>query len=62
MVQVISNLGHMPTITAPTLVRPIFVSLGFAGAVPIVARFVVLPFSRRWGNHQTLKQAPFLRE
>ncbi|TVY48927.1 hypothetical protein LOCC1_G001389 [Lachnellula occidentalis] len=46
MVQVISNLGGGGEgFSAVTVVRPLAVSVGFAVAVPLVCRFVVLPLT-----------------
>ncbi|KIV91484.1 hypothetical protein PV10_06019 [Exophiala mesophila] len=50
MVQVISNLGGVSSsFSAVTIIRPICVSIGFACAVPLVARFIVQPFTA-WLN------------
>ncbi|KAF5626588.1 Na+ H+ antiporter [Fusarium sp. NRRL 52700] len=46
MVQVISNLGG-DAFDAITVVRPVVVSLGFAIAIPVLCRFVVLPLTVR---------------
>lgn len=46
MVQVISNLGSLPSLDAVTVVRPIFVSLAFAILLPLACRFIVLPSTR----------------
>ncbi|KIW33499.1 uncharacterized protein PV07_00345 [Cladophialophora immunda] len=44
MVQVIANLGSGQTsISAPTVIRPIFVSLGFAIILPLACKFLVKP-------------------
>ncbi|KIW90869.1 uncharacterized protein Z519_08652 [Cladophialophora bantiana CBS 173.52] len=44
MVQVITNLGSGQTsISAATVIRPIFVSLGFAIVLPVVCQFLVKP-------------------
>ncbi|EXJ63325.1 uncharacterized protein A1O5_11646 [Cladophialophora psammophila CBS 110553] len=44
MVQVITNLGSGQTsISAATVIRPVFVSLGFAIALPLFCKFLVKP-------------------
>lgn len=46
MVQVISNLGSSDSsFNSTTVIRPVFVSIGFAVVVPIIARFVVKPLT-----------------
>ena len=46
MVQVISNLGtSQSSFKATTVVRPVFVSIGFAIVVLLVARYLVLPLT-----------------
>jgi len=50
MIQIISNLGGSSQISATTIVRPVFVSLAFGVAVPIIGRFVVLPLRTRLGD------------
>lgn len=48
MVQVIANLGSGGTsVPATTIVRPIFVSFGFAVVFPIACRFLVPPIVQR---------------
>ena len=47
MVQVITNLGSSASFNAMAVIRPIFVSLGFALAVPMFCHFVVLPLTKR---------------
>ncbi|KAJ9644938.1 uncharacterized protein PV06_08772 [Exophiala oligosperma] len=49
MVQVITNLGSQSgRFTASTLLRPIFVSLGFAILLPIFCKFVISPALKKW--------------
>ncbi|OAG37307.1 hypothetical protein AYO21_08492 [Fonsecaea monophora] len=44
MVQVIANLGSgRSSISATTVIRPVFVSLGFAIVIPITCKFLVKP-------------------
>ena len=46
MVQVVSNLGRAGTsISAATVIRPIFVSLGLAIITPLVCRFTIKPLT-----------------
>ncbi|KIW13850.1 hypothetical protein PV08_06630 [Exophiala spinifera] len=46
MVQVISNLGaSSASFSAITVVRPVCVSIGFVGAVPLAAYFIIRPFT-----------------
>lgn len=67
MVQVISNLGGSATsISAVTIVRPVFLSLAFAVVLPLACQYIVKPItlwlnSLRQGNpdavwHQTLSR------
>ncbi|KAK5111972.1 hypothetical protein LTR62_004506 [Meristemomyces frigidus] len=43
MVQIISSLGAGSSLTAATVIRPVFVSLAFAVLIPLICRFVAKP-------------------
>ncbi|KAK5042902.1 hypothetical protein LTR84_012018 [Exophiala bonariae] len=46
MVQVISNIGGASSsFSAVTIVRPVCVSIGFVGVVPLLARFIIRPLT-----------------
>lgn len=63
MVQVISNLGTTSaSLSAATVTRPIFVSLGFGLAVPTACRFAIPPLTKRLiGRRKTSPNSAFSR-
>jgi Kef-type K+ transport system membrane component KefB len=56
MVQFISNLGNSSeNFSAVTVLRPLFVSLGFGLAVPMACRFIVLPLTKLLNDWRALR-------
>ena len=61
MVQVISNLGSSTSsFSAATVVRPVFVSFGFAVFVVIAARYVVMPLTIRLNAKESQDREAYL--
>ena len=60
MVQVITNLGGSASFNAMAVIRPIFVSLAFALAVPIFCHFAVVPLTRRLADQKMMPRNSML--
>jgi Kef-type K+ transport system membrane component KefB len=56
MVQIISSLGTNSTFTEITVIRPVFVSLAFAVAYPLMCVFIARPVMRMTSNYA--RQSP----